>query len=84
MFINIFRKGTRKLNSGVETWIVQWFRIQNDYGYGKAIKCYQAFTDKEEAESFAEIIKRANKLIGNDFKTMVRIEKQISGLKEAD
>lgn len=84
MFINIFKKGTRKLNSGVETWVVQWFKIRNDYGYGKAIERYQAFTDKKEAEDFAESIKRANKLIGNDFKTVVRIEKQISGLQETD
>lgn len=80
MIINIFKKGVKKLNSGTDTWVVQWNKILNDYGYGKAKECYQAFIDKQEAEEFAESIRRANKLIGNTYGTTVTVTKQKSGL----
>ena len=79
--INIFKKGTRELNSGVDTWVVEWTRR-----YGKwsdnTEKCYQAFTDKDEAKAFAEDIRRAHKLIGNACysETEVTVKHQKSGL----
>lgn len=79
--INIFKKGTRELNSGVDTWIVEWTRR-----YGKwsdsTEKCFQAFTNKDEAEEFAKDIRRAHKLIGNTCysETKVTVRHQKSGL----
>ena len=77
--ISIFKRGTRQLTSGVDTWIVEWTRR-----YGKfsddTEQCYQAFTNKEEAEDFADSIRRANKLIGNTSGTYVSVSKQKSGL----
>ena len=77
--INIFKKGTQELKSGVDTWIVEWTRR-----YGKfsddTEQCFQAFTDKDEADEFADSIRRAHKLIGNTSGTSVTVTKQKSGL----
>lgn len=81
MNINIFKKGTKKLNSGIETWIVEWTRRYGVFS-DDTEQCYQAFTSKEEAEEFAESIRRANKLIGNTSRTKVTVKKQSSGLEE--
>ena len=83
MIINIFKKGTRKLNSGIDTWVVEWTRRYGEF-HGDTEQCYQAFTDKQEAEDFAESIRRANKLIGNTSQTKVTITKQKSGLSRED
>ena len=79
--INIFKKGTRQLNSGVDTWVVEWTRRYGKY-HGDTEQCYQAFTDKDEAEDFADSIRRAHKLIGNSCwsETQVDVKYQKSGL----
>lgn len=79
--INIFKKGIRELNSGVDTWVVEWTKRYGQY-HGDIEKCYQAFTDKDEAEEFAKDIKRAHKLIGNSCwsETQVYVKHQKSGL----
>ena len=80
--INIFKKGTKQLTSGVDTWIVEWTRRHGQYA-GDTKQCYQAFTDKEEAEEFADSIRRAHKLIGNTSGTYVSVTKnKNSGLEE--
>ena len=77
--INIFKKGTQELKSGVDTWIVEWTRR-----YGKfsddTEQCFQAFTDENEANEFADSIRRAHRLIGNTSGTTVTVKKQNSGL----
>ena len=73
--INIFKKGTKQLNSGVDTYIVEWTRRYGKYS-DEIAKCYQVFTDKEEAEEFADSIRRAHKLIGNTSGTTVYVRKQ--------
>ena len=79
--INIFKKGTRQLTSGVDTWVVKWTRRYDKWS-DSIEKCYQAFTNKDEAEAFAEDIRRAHKLIGNTCwsETRVTVEHQKSGL----
>ena len=42
MIINIFKKGNRQLNSGIDTWIVEWTRRYGQFS-GDTEQCYQAF-----------------------------------------
>ena len=73
--INIFKKGTKQLHSGIDTYIVEWTRRYGQFS-DQTEKCYQAFADEEEANEFADSIRRAHKLIGNTYGTEVRIRKQ--------
>lgn len=77
--INIFKKGTQQLTSGVDTWVVEWTRRYGEF-HGQTEQCFQAFTNEEEAKEFADSIKRAHKLIGNTSGTHVSVNKQKSGL----
>lgn len=77
--INIFKKGTKELASGVDTWIVKWTRRYGEFS-NQTEQCYQAFTSKDEAEDFADSIRRAHRLIGNTSGTYVSVTKQKSGL----
>ena len=77
--INIFKKGTRDLNSGVDTWVVEWTRRYGKYS-DDTEQCYQVFTNEYEANEFANSIRRAHKLIGNTSGTYVSVKKQKSGL----
>ena len=77
--INIFKKGTRQLTSGVDTWVVEWTRRYGQFS-SDTEQCYQVFTNKDEAEDFADSIRRAHKLIGNTSGTYVSVNKQKSGL----
>lgn len=77
--ISIFKKGTRELHTGIDTWVVEWTSRVGRY-YTDEKQRYQAFTDKDEAEAFAEDIRRAHKLIGNTYGTEVYVRKQKSGL----
>lgn len=79
--INIFKKETKQLTSGVDTWIVKWTRRYGQYS-SDTEQCYQAFTNEKEAEEFADSIRRAHKLIGNTSGTYVSVKKQNSGLEE--
>lgn len=78
--INIFKNGTKELTSGVDTWVVKWTSRHGRYS-SDTRKCYQAFTNKEEADEFADSIRRAHKLIGNTgIETDVSVRKQKNGL----
>ena len=75
MIINIFKKGHKQLNSGIDTWIVEWTRRYGQFS-GDTEQCYKAFLSKEEADEFADSIRRAHKLIGNTSDTHVSVHKQ--------
>lgn len=75
MIINIFKKGYKQLSSGIDTWTVEWTRRYGEYS-GDTEQCYQAFTNEEEANEFADSIRRAHKLIGNTSGTNVYVHKQ--------
>lgn len=79
--INIFKKGTQQLTSGVDTWTVEWTSRYGKFS-DSTTKRYQAFTNKDEAEDFADSIRRAHKLIGNSCssETQVTVKHQNSGL----
>lgn len=77
--INIFKKGTRQLTSGVDTWMVEWESYTEGFIDVYKNKHYQAFTSKEEAEEFWKDLKRAHQLLGNSG-YCVTITKQKSGL----
>ena len=81
MLINIFKKGTQTLYSGIDTWVVEWTSRHGSYS-GDTRQRFQAFTSKDEADKFAEEIRRAHKLIGNTCtnETYVVVRKQQSGL----
>lgn len=80
MRINIFKRGTKQLNSALETWVVEWTSRYGSYN-GETRQRYQSFTDKIEAEEFADSVRRAHKLIGNTgYETEVTVRKQKSGL----
>ena len=83
--INIFKKETKQLTSGVDTWVVRWTKRYGEYS-SCIEKCCQAFTNKNEAEDFADSIRRAHKLIGNTCysETKVTVELQESGLSKKD
>lgn len=77
--INIFKRGTRQLNSGVDTWVVEWTRRYGSF-HGDTEQCFQGFTNENEANEFADSIRRAHKLIGNTSGNAVYVRKQQSGL----
>ena len=78
--INIFKKGTRQLTSGVDTWMVKWHCFESRISIADIVPRYQAFSNKDEADEFADSIRRAHKLIGNSGHTSVTVEKQKNGL----
>ena len=82
MFIKIFRKGYETLTSGVDTWIVEWTKRVGAYS-SDTRRCFRAFTDKQEANDFADGIRRAHELIGNTYGTSVSVYKETNrGLEE--
>ena len=78
--INIFKKGTKQLTSGVDTWMVEWNSFEKRITIADIIPRYQAFADKDEAEEFADSIRRAHKLIGNCGGITVTVRKINNGL----
>lgn len=74
MKINIFKNGVKELNTAVNTYTVSWTRRYGHFS-SDIEKMYQSFTNKAEAEEFAESIRRANELIGNTYDTKVTLTK---------
>lgn len=64
--IKIFTKKTKTLTSDIDTWIVIWKTYKYrflDGSHPHVVQCYQAFTDKQEAEEYAEALNKAMKLL---------------------
>ena len=64
--IKIFTRKTKELTSDTDTWIVKWKTYKchfSDGTYPYVENCYQAFTNKEEAEEYAEALNKAMKLL---------------------
>jgi len=64
MNINIFKKGHKTLETGVETWVVRWNQRYGEF-HNNYKETAQFFTDPEEAKEFEDSLKRANKLLGH-------------------
>lgn len=71
--INIFKKGSKTLTTDIDTYVVRWNKV-----YGKYIDEYQEyaqfFTSKEEAEEFADSLRRAIRLLGHTAKCLTWVE----------
>lgn len=64
--IRIFTKDRKELHSDIDTWIVKWktYRGGITIDYPNVKECYKAFTDKEEAKEYADVLNNAMKIIG--------------------
>ncbi|MFS0905677.1 hypothetical protein AB3N02_21775 [Priestia aryabhattai] len=71
--LKIFRRGHKTLTSDLETWCVRWHQRYGIYS-SQYKEVAQFFTNKEEAEEFAESLRRANKLLGHTCSTMRWVE----------
>ena len=65
--IRIFSKDRKELHSDVDTWIVKWKTYKSSFigvQYPEVKECYKAFTDKNEADEYANALNDAMKLVG--------------------
>ncbi|QOV08342.1 hypothetical protein Kirov_143 [Bacillus phage Kirov] len=62
--INIFKKGHKTLETGLETWVVRW-NVRHGEFSSDYKETAQFFADKEEAKEFEDSLKRATKLLGH-------------------
>lgn len=67
--LKIFRKGHRTLTSDLEVWVVRWNQKYGRWS-GDHKEMAQFFTNKEEAQDFADSLRRANKLLGHTCPTL--------------
>lgn len=62
--INIFKKGHKTLETGLETWVVRWYQRYGEFS-GRVEETAQFFGSESDAKEFEESLKRANKLLGH-------------------
>lgn len=64
--IKIFSKDKQILNSDLDTYIVKFKTYKRDFSikYPEVKEVYKAFTDKEEANEYANRLKEAMKMLG--------------------
>lgn len=65
--IRIFGKDRKKLHSDVDTWVVKWKTYKSSFvgtQYPEVKECYKAFTDKNEADEYANTLNDAMRLVG--------------------
>lgn len=62
--INIFKKGYRTLTTDIDTWVVRWNKRYGEFHCDIEMAA-QFFTSREEAEAFADSLKKAIKLLGH-------------------
>ena len=64
--IKIFTRKTKELTTDTPTWIVKWKTYKykfSDATFPYVEQCYQAFTNKEEAEEYVEALNKAMQLL---------------------
>lgn len=66
--INIFGKERKTLTSDIDTWIIKWTTYKASFTgnieYPNVEERYLAFTDRAEANEYAQAINDALKLVG--------------------
>lgn len=65
--IRIFGKDRRELNSDIDTWIVKWTTYKyrfSDCTHPNVAICFQAFTNEQEAQAFAQTLNDAMSILG--------------------
>lgn len=63
-----------KETEGVEVWILTWTSCTNQYMYTPVRA--KAFLNKNDAEEYADSLKKANELLENETSLHINIEKQ--------
>lgn len=76
--IRIFGKDRKELHSDVDTWVVKWKTYRNGCAvqYPNVEECYKAFTDKNEANEYADALNDAMKLVGVTSLPKAKVYKQ--------
>ena len=72
---SIFCLNKQKDAEGAEVWVVSWVARFGDYSHNTQ-RVYKAFLSKKDAESFANSLHAAQRLLQNTNDLGVRIEKQ--------
>lgn len=65
--IRIFSKDRKELHSDIDTWIVNWKTYKKTFSgidFPAVKNCYKAFTDKDEAQEYANALNDALRLLG--------------------
>jgi len=62
--INIFKKGHKTLETGMDTWVVRWYKRYGEFS-NQIKETAQFFGSKEDAKEFEKSLQRANKLLGH-------------------
>lgn len=64
--IRIFSKQRKELKSDIDTWVVEYttYKRGTSVRFPEVKKCFQAFTNKEEAIEYKESLMDAIKLLG--------------------
>lgn len=70
--INIFKKGHKTLTSDIDTYVVRWNKQYGEYSR-EYKEIAQFFTSKEEAEEFADALKRAINLLGHTSRHLTKV-----------
>lgn len=76
--IRIFSKDRKELHSDVDTWIVKWTTYKGGISieFPTVKECYKAFTNKDEANEYANALNDAMKLVGITSLPSARVYKQ--------
>lgn len=76
--IRIFGKERKELHSDIDTWIVKWktYTCGCDIRFPNVKECYKAFTNKDEANEYANVLNDAMKLVGITSLPDARVYKQ--------
>lgn len=77
--LRIFKKGHTTLTTDMETWVVRWNKKYGEFS-GDYREVAQFFASKDEAEAFADSLRRAIKLLGHTCSTLtwVKCEKVVN------
>ena len=76
--IRIFSKDRKELHSDIDTWIVKWKTYAHgcDIRFPSVEECYKAFTNKDEANEYADALNDAMKVIGITSLPKAKVYKQ--------
>lgn len=82
--LNIFKKEHEELTTDLDTWVVRWNQCYGEFS-SEIKEVAQFFTNKQDAEAFANSLQRATKFIGHTRSafTWVKVEKANSNRLES-
>lgn len=78
--IRIFSKDRKELHNDIDTWVVKWITYKekgfSTVQYPKVEECYKIFTNKDEANEYANVLNDAMKLLGITSLPKAKVYKQ--------